>query len=291
VTLSAWDAAAIAVKALGYAGTLGAAGAIFFLKLCDSLIGGADRRGIRRLILRLIALSLLAGAAQILVTAGAMGGDAADMLNLPLVHMVWRAGLGRAFTIRAIGLLLAAAAVMSERPSWPALIGAVLSAASFAGSGHAHALSPNGPSVALLTLHLLGVAFWLGALAPLSLIAGRGDTAALAAAAARFGSAALFVVGGLVIAGAALLWMLLRGFTETWASSYGRLVTFKLVLVAGLLCLAAFNKLRLTPRLLANESIAIRSLRASIRIEMILGAAILLVTATFTTVTGPPALN
>jgi putative copper export protein len=65
----------------------------------------------------------------------------------------------------------------------------------------------------------------------------------------------------------------------------------KLVLVAGLLSLAAFNKFRLTPRLLAGDAAAAHGLRRSIHAEMALAAAILLTTAVLTTLFGPPALG
>jgi Copper resistance protein D len=64
-----------------------------------------------------------------------------------------------------------------------------------------------------------------------------------------------------------------------------------LAFVAALLCLAAFNKLRLTPRLQAGDTRALQALRISIRLELLLGVVILLTTAALTTVTGPPALD
>jgi putative copper export protein len=54
---------------------------------------------------------------------------------------------------------------------------------------------------------------------------------------------------------------------------------------------AAFNKLRLTPRLLAGDARALRNLKSSIRAELALAAGILWVTACLTTLTGPPALE
>ena len=62
----------------------------------------------------------------------------------------------------------------------------------------------------------------------------------------------------------------------------------KLALVAGLLTLAALNKLRLTPAVAAGDPAAVTRLRWSIAGEATLAAAILIVTATFTTVVGPP---
>jgi putative copper export protein len=49
--------------------------------------------------------------------------------------------------------------------------------------------------------------------------------------------------------------------------------------------------LRVTPRLQAGDVAGVQVLHKSIEFEMLLGALILIVTATFTTVTGPTALD
>lgn len=286
-----WDAAAIALKALTYATTLGAAGAVFFLRYDGTLITGANRLGIRRIVIGLSILSVLAGAAQIMMSAASMSGESTGMWDAPLLRMIWEAGAGRANVIRAAGLLLSALVIWSDRPPWVAIFGAAMAATSFAWTGHARALNPDGLPLLLLGVHLLGVAFWLGALAPLLIVARRADLPGIAAAAARFGAVAVFVVGGLIAAGVSLLWMLLGHVAALWTSAYGRYVMLKLVFVAGLLCLAAFNKLRLTPRLRAGDVRAARSLRTSIRLELLVGILILTVTAALTTLTGAPALD
>ena len=286
-----WDAAAIALKALTYAATLGAAGAVFFLGYDGRLITSAHRLRIRRLVLGLALLSMLAGAGQIMVSAASMSGAAAGMWDGSLLRMVWLAGAGRANAARAIGLLPAALWASADRPSWPALLGAALAATSFAWTGHARSLSPDPIPILLLGVHLLGVAFWLGALLPLLIVARDGDLPRIAAAAARFGAAAVMVVGVLMAAGTALLWLLLGDVAALWGSTYGRFVMLKLIFVACLLCLAAFNKLRLTPRLRGGDVRAARSLRTSMRLELLAGLLILTVTAAFTTLAGPPALD
>ena len=285
-----WDAAGIALKTLIYAGTLGAAGAVFFLCYCGTLITGADSLYIRRMVLSLAVLSVLAGAMQIMVSAASMSDKAAGMWDGSLLGMVWQAGAGRANVVRAVGLLLAMPAVFSER-RWLAFPGAALAATSFAWTGHARSLDPDLIPLLLLSIHLLGAAFWLGALTPLLIVARDSEPSRIAGAAARFGAAAVVVVGALMTAGGTLLWMLLGGIAALWGSAYGRCVLVKLTLVACLLGLAAFNKLRLTPRLRRGDARASRSLRTSIRLELLLGISILAVTATFTTLTGPPALD
>jgi copper resistance protein D len=291
-----WDVALIAVKTLTYAATLCAAGAVFFLGVCASLITAADRSRIRNTIWGLSILSVGGGVLQVMVSAASMSDALSGMWDGSLLRMTWYAGAGRANTIRDLGLVFAALGVARHRPSWWASAGAVAAATSFAWSGHARALNSGSLPLLLVSVHLLGVAFWLGALPALGLIVRDHDdsnrkAASIAAPVARFGAAALFVVGGLVIAGLGLLWTLLGDFTELWRSAYGRYVMLKLAFVCALLCLAAFNKLSLTPRLLANDERALRALRVSLRLELSLGVLILLVTATLTTVTGPPAVD
>jgi putative copper resistance protein D len=225
------------------------------------------------------------------LTAGSMSGETAGMWDGSLIRMVWQAGAGRALEIRAIGLSLTALAMLMHRPPRWGLLGAAMAATSFAWTGHAQSLSPRVFPVLLLGAHLLGVAFWMGALAPLSLVAREGTAARIAAVAERFSAVAVFAVVGLIVVAAPLLWLLLGGFAELWRSSYGRCISLKLAFVAGLLSLAAFNKLRLTPRLRAGDAGAVRSLRTSIGLEMWLGVMVLAVTATLTTVAGPPALE
>jgi copper resistance protein D len=290
-SVGVWDGTLIGFKALTYAGTLCAAGAVFFLGYGGSLVAAADRSRIRNAVWSLSFLAIVGGVAQIMVSAGSMSDAASGMWDGSLLRMIWQAGAGRANVIRDLGLVLAALGIARQRPSWWTLAAAAAAATSFAWSGHARAFNPGSLPILLVSVHLLGVAFWLGALLALGLIARDHDAAALAAPVARFGAAAVFVVAGLMAAGLGLLWILLGDFTELWRSAYGRHALLKLAFVAGLLFLAAFNKLNLTPRLLANETRALQALRISIRLEWLLGILILLATATLTTTTGPPALE
>ena len=285
-----WDAALIAIKTTNYAATLGAAGAALFLGYGKALLESGDRLRIRRIILALALASVIASVAQIVVSAGSLSGDAAGMVDGSILSMVWQAGAIRCNSIRAAGLLLMALGVSSDRASWLAYVGAVMAATSFAWIGHAASLRPEVLPVVSLSVHLAAVAFWTGALLPLLVVSRSGDLSRTAATAARFGSLALLIVGGLIAAGLVLLSMLLGGVTKLWSSAYGGVMTVKLGLVACLLCVAAFNKLRLTPRLLAGDASALGALRTSIRFELLVAGFIFAATATLTTTAGPPAL-
>jgi putative copper resistance protein D len=294
VSLEPWDAAAVAVKAILYAATLAAAGGLFFLTYSASLLEPVDRASIGRRLGILIAVAIAASAARILVTAASMSGDASGMLDTGLVALVWDGGEGRSAMARAAGLLLAVPALAADRrPGAWAIAGAAAAATSFAWVGHAHSAGLRWAPL-LIGAHLLAAAFWVGALWPLRLLTRADDVERVAAAAARFGSAALAVVSLLLVAGITALGTLLGGVSELWRSGYGRTACVKLAVVACLLGFAAYNKLRLTPRLAAaardpGDRAAARALRRSIAAEMALAGAIFLATAALTTLSGPPA--
>jgi putative copper resistance protein D len=289
-----WDAAVVIARAVTYAATLAAAGGVFFLAYSHALLDSFCAGRIRRLIRNLAAVAALAGAAMILVTAASMAGDAAGLADAGLARMILQAGEGRASLIRLIGLVLIVVNLTARRPGALALLGAVAAATSFAWIGHVHSLASvrsDWLPAAAIVVHLLGVAFWLGALIPLLVVAGEADRSLLAATVGRFGTAALIVVGALLAAGVVLLCMLLLDVSDLWADGYGRFLLTKFSLVSCLLALAAFNHWRLTPRLFADDERALRALKRSIMAELAVAGCVLVVTAAMTTLTGPPALD
>lgn len=289
MSFSGWDVAAVLAKAVTYAATLGAAGAFFFSLYCSALLRDPQRVLLRRLIAGLIGIAAAASVVRILLLAGSMSGDMAGMIDTTFSRMILRAGEGRASGVRIAGLALMLFA-LSRRPLFrrPAIVGALAASTSFAWVGHIHALVPNTVPSLLLCLHLLCAAFWLGALPPLLIIAKDSHVPQIAAAAARFGKLALRVVALLVAAGTGLLLLLIRSAGQFWASDYGRMMAIKLLAVAALLSLAAWNKLALTPGLLRGDARAAVKFRRSLLAEMSVGGLILLSTAAFTTLTGPP---
>jgi len=295
MTIGIWDAAMVTAKAATYAATLAASGGVFFLLYSRALLDGICAGRIRRLIRLLVLIAALAGGVMILATGASMSGDAGGLADVGLARMILQAGEGRASLVRLVGLILIGGSLTGRRsPAAMTLLGAVAAATSSAWVGHVHALSAlRGawlPALAIV-LHLLGVAFWLGALIPLLLVARDADMSRIAATARRFGTAALIVVGFLVAAGAGLLCLLLRDVSELWTGDYGRLVLTKLLLVSFLLALAALNHLRLTPRLFAYDVGALRALKRSIMAELAVAGCVLLVTAAMTTLAGPSALD
>ena len=238
-----------------------------------------------------LAGAILAGAASAaLVPLGAAylaGGSWAGATDPTLTGMVLEGPAGNSLAVHVAGLaVIAGFFIAAKAPRIVAVAGAAIVCASFAFRGHV-LTEPRLLLGALVTAHLLGLAFWIGAFAPLHRMAGHADPMRAGAAAAVFGRQALWVVLALAVAGGVLLVLLTGNPLDALASPYGRLLAVKLALFALLLGLAAVNKLRFTPALLAGDTGAAARLRRSIGLEFAAVLAILVTTATLTTIASP----
>jgi len=279
--------ATVAVKALAYLATLTTAGSALALASLSRLDAGTTRM-VRRLGL---AGALAAGVASAaLVPMGAVylaGGSWGGATDPALVGMVAGSPVGESLVVRLAGLAILAVFFISGRvPGSVALAGAGIVCASFAFRGHVLA-EPRAVLGALVTAHLLGLAFWVGAFAPLHRMAGHADPMHAGRAAAEFGRRALWIVPALAVAGGVLLVLLAGNPLDALATPYGRLLVVKVVIFLLLLGLAGFNRFRLTPALLAGDAGAAVRLRQSIGLELAAVLAILATTATLTTIASP----
>ncbi|MEI4488684.1 CopD family protein [Frigidibacter sp. MR17.14] len=112
----------------------------------------------------------------------------------------------------------------------------------------------------MVAAHVLAGALWLGALLPLL----RGGPSALA----RFSARIPLVLALLIASGIALIVVQLAGPRPALTTAYGQVLMAKLGLVAGLLLLALYNRLRLAPRAEAGDA---APLARAIRAEIVLG--------------------
>jgi putative copper resistance protein D len=190
--------------------------------------------------------------------------------------------------LRLLGLALILAVLWRARAGLAlALLGACIASVSFALRGHALS-EPRVLLGALITLHILCLAFWIGGFAPLARAARLDPPAQAGALAHEFGRRALWAVGLVVLAGTITLALLGAATPSALSSPYGQMFAVKLVLFAGVIALAAVNKLTLTPALLTGAPGAGARLRRSIGVEAGLVAGILVATAVLTTLSAPP---
>jgi putative copper resistance protein D len=135
----------------------------------------------------------------------------------------------------------------------------------------------------LISIHILVMSLWMGALFPLWKLSRTIQGMPLKDSMHLFGRIAAIIVGLLVICGLTVAMMLLN--TQIlFSTPYGYGFILKLALVASILLLAAFNKWYFTPRLEYPQYA--KQLSYAILFEMSLGLAILLVTGYITSVIG-----
>lgn len=218
-------------------------------------------------------LCAMAGAAVLIVRL-------ADGYDASVAAMVLRSSSG----IATVGTVLGAVLVLF--PGAFALAGAVLLALSAGLAGHASThWIPGGIVVAL---HVGAAAWWLGGLLLLLRACGDGKGDALPGALERFSRQARLAVLVLLAAGGWLAFDLIGLSADAFATDYAKVLVLKLAMVACLLSLALYNRVKLTPMILAGDASAGDRLRRTMVAELVLVGLVVVVTATLSTVMLPP---
>ncbi len=278
----AWQWLGVAAHSLWYGSLLLAAGLALFLALIRAPPDLAPRLG--RCLVGLALAGIASGPLLLAAEGGALlGGPPGSLMHAE----VWQLAFGSSvlWTVATGGAGLAVLTLARRRRS-PLLAGALLVALSFGLSGHAATAGPRWLTVPALGLHVLSAAFWVGALWPL-LLALRGAEAK--AQLEAFSRLAIAAVVCLILAGSVLAVLQLGHVSALIEDAYGRRLLAKLSLVAGLLGLAAVNRLVLTPAL-GRGGGARRRLRLTIGTELALAAGVIVLTASLGAVPPPRAL-
>ena len=277
-------------KWITYVGLVGFTGAVAVRCLPSTAVGGLRGGAVERRLGVLAAGSasiLLAGTAARLYaqTWSVFGLD--EPVTLELVRVIglesrwggnWRPQAGFAL------LAMAAVAVSAWRPRagwWIAALAVAGAWITLPMTGHAMSFESRLPWVAQVA-HGIGAGAWIGALAVLVAIVsglarerpGHGRAADLAI---EFSPVALTAVGVVVLSGALMAFLYLRAPADLWTTGYGRVLLLKIVLFLGTGAVGACNWRILLPRL-GNEP-GTRALLRSARLELVLAAGVLLVTA------------
>jgi putative copper export protein len=188
----------------------------------------------------------------------------------------------------ALVLIALGSAAANARAGWPIAVFA-LAAGTLAPILGGHWTSVVNP------IHRLAAGLWLGTLfvmvtCGLTPLLGhpelRDRRGALAAGMVnRFSPVALSMGGVVVTFGVITAWRHLPTLASLWESPYGQTLIVKLLLVAAVFGLGAFNWRRQRPRL-GHESAAI-SLRRSSRVELSVAALVLIITAILVSLPSP----
>jgi copper transport protein len=212
-----------------------------------------------------------------------LGLQGLDLHDLPLTALAtlapWKGAFSTSF---GPSMLIAIAAMAIARFAWRsptmtiawvlttlAMAGAGLSLAT---SGHAATASPQWLTRLSVFIHGVGVAYWIGALAPLAAMARRRSSDLLRAL-RWFSAGAVPVVGLVALTGLTLAIVQLENLRALVDTNYGIILLVKLALVVVLLGFAALNRFLVTPALAADPDTM--PLLGSVLIECVLVIGIL----------------
>jgi putative copper export protein len=270
------DVVAALAKGLMYGALLSASG----VPLAAAFLSPSE--ALRDYALRVMRIAAVAAIALNLLIAALLFVRLGGGFDQPTFNAVFSSGSGAALLLQLTGaaLLLTPAEDGASGHAWR-IAAALAMTASVAFHGHAAAL---GLPAGLLTMaHVTAASWWVGSLWLLrrACVSEVGDD--LVRLVTRFSSLAVRIVGGLIVAGFALIVALVNFDLSPWLTDYVRTLALKLAFAALVLGLAIYNKLKLTPRL-PREAAA---LRRSISAEFVAIACVLLVTAVLTTYFAP----
>ncbi|MFG3691366.1 copper resistance protein CopC [Micromonospora sp. NPDC047740] len=303
------DAVGRALAFLGLALALG--GALFVAVLWPA--GRTDRRG-RRIVWSGFAV-LTAGTVVVLLVQGpyAAGTSLAGVFDPDLLGAALSTRLGHALLARlVIVLALGVAFGIAVRPGSPAAttgtagagatrrfvlpavaaVGAVALTLTWALADHAQTGVQTWLAVPATSLHLLAMGLWLGGLITLAACvlvpAGRRETSqviTLEPALPRFSRLAQGCFAVIAVTGVYLSWRQVGTWAALGATDFGRLLLGKLAVVLAVVGLAAGARRFVRRRgreplgLDAAPSAAVRRLRGSVVGEILLGVAVVSITA------------
>jgi copper resistance protein D len=293
------DEALIAVRAVQLASTAITAGVLIFpVVVAGPVFRAAAEPGIAdvfttwngRMAWTGLALIALSGIAWLLLQTSAMSGrPLGEALADGLLWVVLsQTQFGAVSIVRGVILILLVVSLILKwtRSRWfgAPMVSAILVAA-IAWTGHAAGtVGPIGPlHLAADALHLLAASAWIGGLLPLLLLLGEAgrrneiDGPSIAFhASQRFSALGIVSVSVLLATGLINSWILIGSLRGLVATDYGQLVLLKVLLFAAMLCVAAVNRMLLTPRLGdprggQREVRALRQLKRNITIEIVIG--------------------
>jgi copper resistance protein D len=305
----------IIVRAVHFVTTIVAAGTVLFIVFIAGPAlreaGGGQATRVRSKLARMawtgLELAVISGVAWLILTAAGMSGrpPAEIFASGALLTVLTDTTFGRVWIVRLFLACLIAALLVpglsAKNRTRPIDAALVISAAAFAGTlawaGHAAGGLDLEAFIHPLAdvLHLIAAAAWVGALLPLALLlkaAGQEDVAVAQMVTLRFSTLGIASVGTLLVTGIVNAWYLAGSIPALIGTDYGRLLLIKITLFFGMVAIAGFNRLRLTPRIAGNADAgviqdALRLLRRNAAIEAAAGAMVLIIVAVLGTL--PPA--
>ncbi len=255
---------------------------------------GVSRASLERLLR--VALVLLVLSLVLRLWAQAHAFDDTTLWPQPemVITMLRKTLWGRAWLVEAVALGVGALVAWTLRSrggqlrAWSVGAGvALVIAVSFALSGHAASSETLQPlAVVAGALHASAAGTWVGGIAVMAILLlptsrrmaepTRGEM--LATAIMRFSTVALVAVSLIVVTGAFAAWLHVGSISALFGSTYGRTLGVKLLVLTPMLLAGLVNWRWIRPRLHTDQRAA-AGLARSVRVELVFGLLVLLLTA------------
>ena len=280
------DAISVAVRGAAFMLLFQTSGAVFFVALYGRQLS-ASIAPIRRLTLLCALVGSVCIGAHIALEAARMSGEFSGVFDLQLQLIALKSSLGASQALQICGLLFAGFGLRHGSRSGMrcAVSGAFATLIAFLWVGHTTTHSPRTVLAFSLLLHVAVVAFWFGALLPLSIVLRTEPLSAAAATLQKFSVLASRLVPLILLAGAAMALGIASG-VPSFHEPYGRLLLLKLCGYVTLIALAALNRWHWVPALVAHRDTR-AALQRSLLAEFALIIAVLFVTAAMTALYSP----
>ena len=276
------------LKILFYVASLSTLGTVFFVRHFHKLQTPENTEFCRSLTLSACKYGMVISAGLLFSVAGNLGGEVWSILDPTIFSIAISSKGGNAACLSFLGFALIVIGRKYEFNAVPMLVwvGVLLLVSSFIWTGHAQKAGLIAQGV--LSIHLIGIAFWLGSFLPLRQICSSSETESLYGIAHRFGKLAIFYVSLLIISGLVFAYILMGDLSLLLSTAYGNVFLLKMTLVSSLLGLGALNKFRLVPYIKFEPSIGAQRLKKSIQTEMFIALFILSFSSFLTTSTTLP---
>jgi putative copper resistance protein D len=254
------------LRGLHIAGSFGVFGTAL---LCATLLRGRQVRGAGIIVWASLGVALLAGFGWFLLQTGdfASAGDFSEIVAaIPIVAEDTRFGF---LLLARLGALVLSAIAFQFGWHRLATIFAAGTVVAESWLGHGGAMGGTEGRILLATsiVHLLAAAAWLGTLPALYLALRRLPAEAAQGLARDYSPRGMACVAALIVTATIQYFVLIGRPAALLDSAYGLTASVKILLLAGLIGLAARNRLRLTPKLPGSRAQMLRS----IRLEIVLG--------------------
>lgn len=296
---SFWEFSLYSSKFLTYLAATSFGGGCF----CALLYSDGSRAQLRQLFLYILMGSILgfhAIVASFLIQVGNISRSGfGGMFDWDMASFLFQLPVGAATLLRLVGFMsgilgsLLFLKHLTQRRSAPGLqfqrvlliwagISLILIAVSFRATGH----MAEQPLVSQLgvAIHVITVSLWIGSLYPLWLLCSSSELSFLQHALKRFGDNAVALLLALFASGIVMTWNMLSSVSQLWETAWGLSLVVKLLLVGAILIIAAYNKLRIVPAMLAAASAT--KMQLSLRYEIVVALLILATTAYLSTIVG-----